>query len=71
MDTTEQIQAMLQKKVWAVVGATNNETKFGHKIFRLLEKAGYQVYPVNPGLETVLGKNAIRRCRHCPRSRMR
>lgn len=56
MDTTDQIQAMLQKKVWAVVGATNNETKFGHKIFRLLEKAGYQVYPVNPGLEMVLGK---------------
>ena len=56
MDTSDQIQAMLQKKVWAVVGATDNETKFGHKIFKLLNKAGYQVYPVNPGLETVLGQ---------------
>ena len=56
MDTTDQIHAMLQKKVWAVVGASDNETKFGHKIFKLLESAGYQVYPVNPGLEKVLGK---------------
>ena len=58
MDTTDQIYAMLQKKVWAVVGASDNETKFGHKIFKLLEKAGYQVYPVNPGLEKVLGKKS-------------
>ena len=64
MDTTDQIQAMLQKKVWAVVGATNNETKFGHKIFKLLENAGYQVYPVNPDWKRFSGKNAIRRCRH-------
>lgn len=56
MDTTDQIQAMLQEKVWAVLGATDNESKFGHKIFKLLKKAGYQVYPVNPGLETVLGE---------------
>ena len=56
MDTTDQIHAMLQKKVWAVIGATDNESKFGHKIFKLLKKAGYRVFPVNPGLETVLGE---------------
>ena len=56
MDTTDQIHAMLQKKVWAVIGATDNDSKFGHKIFKLLKKAGYRVFPVNPGLETVLGE---------------
>lgn len=56
MDTTDQIRAMLDRKVWAVVGATDNEDKFGYKIFKLLRKAGYKVFPVNPGLTSVLGE---------------
>ena len=39
MDTTDQIHAMLDMKVWAVVGATDNPDKFGYKIFKLLKKA--------------------------------
>jgi uncharacterized protein len=56
MDTTDQIHSMLNSKVWAVIGATDNEDKFGHKICKLLKKAGYKVFPVNPGVETVLGE---------------
>ena len=56
MDTTDQIHSMLQEKVWAVIGATDHTEKFGHKIFKLLKKAGYKVFPVNPGLESVLGE---------------
>lgn len=56
MDTTDQIHAMLDLKTWAVIGATDNEDKFGFKIFKLLKKAGYKVFPVNPGLEKVLGE---------------
>lgn len=56
MDTTEQIRSMLGLKVWAVIGATDNEAKFGYKIFKLLKKCGYQVFPVNPGLTSVLGE---------------
>jgi predicted CoA-binding protein len=56
MDTTDQIHAMLNLKTWAVIGATDNEDKFGFKIFKLLKKAGYKVFPVNPGLEKVLGE---------------
>ena len=54
MDTTDQIRAMLNCKVWAVVGATDNQEKFGHKIFKLLKAAGYKVFPVNPGVEAIL-----------------
>lgn len=46
---------MLEKKVWAVVGATENETKFGNKIYRKLKRFGYEVYPVNPMYKTIEG----------------
>ena len=56
MDTVDQIHAMLKLKVWAVIGATENKEKFGYKIFKLLKDAGYKVFPVNPGMESVLGE---------------
>jgi len=55
MDSQAQIKGMLDQKVWAVVGATDNEDKFGHKIYKMLKKAGYRVFPINPGLQTVMG----------------
>ena len=45
----------LNKKVWAVVGATGNKDKFGGKIYKHLMKSGYEVYPVNPGIEEIDG----------------
>lgn len=42
------IRAMLDKKVWAVVGATENPAKFGNKIYKKLKAFGYDVYAVNP-----------------------
>lgn len=51
----KQISEMLKLKKWAVVGATNNPEKFGYKIFKVLQQAGYDVVPVNPGIEEVLG----------------
>lgn len=46
---------MLDEKVWAVVGATDNKEKFGYKIFKFLQKSGCQVYPVNPGVTEIDG----------------
>ena len=45
----------LNKKTWAVVGATDNTGKFGYKIFKSLKDAGYTVYPVNPGVTDIQG----------------
>lgn len=42
------VSEMLNQKTWAVVGATQNPSKFGNKIFKRLLSAGYEVYPVNP-----------------------
>lgn len=49
------IAAMLQCKTWAVVGATAKPDKFGYRIYKTLKTAGLQVYPVNPGVETIDG----------------
>ncbi len=42
-------------RVWAVVGVSSDQSKYGNKIYRDLRDAGYTVYAVNPKLETVEG----------------
>ena len=39
----------------AVVGATDNESKYGYVIYRDLKRKGYRVMAVNPGRDTVDG----------------
>lgn len=50
-----QEEKMLEKKVWAVVGASENPGKYGNKIYKKLKSKGYKVYPVNPNYETIEG----------------
>jgi uncharacterized protein len=40
---------------WVVVGASEDRSKYGNKIYRDLREAGYTVYAVNPKLDTVEG----------------
>ncbi|MDH3500622.1 MAG: CoA-binding protein [Acidimicrobiia bacterium] len=42
----------------ALVGATENPSKYGSVIFRDLTRKGYAVYPVNPGRTSVHGHAA-------------
>jgi predicted CoA-binding protein len=44
----------------ALVGATNDSTKYGNIIFRDLRKKNYTVYPVNPQATTVEGEPAYK-----------
>lgn len=55
MEMEKLIKDMLDKKTWAVVGATENPEKFGNKIYKKLKKFGYEVYAVNPTYDTVDG----------------
>jgi predicted CoA-binding protein len=48
-------EKMLEKKVWAVVGANQDHEKYGNMIYRKLKARGYEVYPVNPMYDTVEG----------------
>ena len=50
----------------AVVGATDNEAKYGHTIFTDLKRKGYRVYPVNLRRDTVLGDPAYARLADIP-----
>lgn len=49
-------EMMLEKKIWAVVGASENPDKFGYKIYKKLKDRGYKVYPVNPNYDNILGE---------------
>ncbi|WIF94345.1 CoA-binding protein [Caminicella sporogenes] len=55
MDIEKIKQEMLDKKIWAVVGATSNREKYGYKIYKKLKDKGYEVYPINPGYEEIEG----------------
>jgi len=46
---------MLEKKVWAVIGANSSREKFGNRIYRKLKEKGYTVYPISPNFETIEG----------------
>mgnify|MGYP001164650475 FL=1 len=48
-------EMMLEKKVWAVVGANDKPDKFGNKIYKKLKSKGYTVYPVNPNYDEIDG----------------
>jgi predicted CoA-binding protein len=49
-------ETMLEKKIWAVVGANEDPGKYGNMIFRKLLARGYEAYPVNPGYESIEGR---------------
>lgn len=44
-----------RRNVYAVVGASRNPEKYGHRVYRDLKEAGYRVYPVNPNAGEILG----------------
>ena len=46
---------MLKLKRWALLGATDDKSKFGYKIFRALEDKGYTVYGINPKYDVIDG----------------
>lgn len=59
---------MLEKKVWAVVGATNNKEKFGYKIWKKLKDNGYEVYPVNPKYDNIDGETCYPTLKDLPKT---
>jgi uncharacterized protein len=44
----EAIARLLAAKTWAVVGASANAEKYGHRVFHDLRAFGRTAYPVNP-----------------------
>lgn len=55
MDTRAVIEDFVGRRVWAVVGASQNRRKYGNIIYRTLRERGYTVYPVNLTEQVVEG----------------
>jgi acetyl-CoA synthetase (ADP-forming) len=51
------VSELLSPRSVAVIGASEDQTKFGGRLYRMLLKHGYPgtVYPINPGRETLFG----------------
>ncbi|WP_130806730.1 CoA-binding protein [Senegalia massiliensis] len=57
---------MLEKKVWAVLGVTPNESKFGYKIYKKLKDHDYKVYPINPKYDEINGEKCYESIEELP-----
>ena len=55
----EAARAFLELRRLAVVGASDDERKFGNAVYRKLLELGYEVAAVNPAHETVAGDPAF------------
>ncbi|MFA5188546.1 MAG: CoA-binding protein [Patescibacteria group bacterium] len=52
----EQAKDFINKDfIYAIVGATANKNKYGHKVLVDLKKKGFKVLPVNPKYEEIAG----------------
>jgi hypothetical protein len=50
----------------AVIGASNDRSKYGNKAVRAFRQQGYQVYPVNPKETEIEGVPAFKNLRDVP-----
>jgi predicted CoA-binding protein len=56
------IKEFLDKKnIFAVVGVSKDQKKYGNKVYTDLKNAGYSVYPINPKIDNISGD----RCYSC------
>jgi predicted CoA-binding protein len=58
--------AIRDMKSVAVIGASNDRSKFGNKAVRAYLKQGYTVYPVNPKGEEIEGQATFKSIRDVP-----
>ncbi len=56
----EEIAVILKKaKRIAIVGLSDKPEKDSYEVAEALQKAGYEIIPVNPGIQEVLGVKAV------------
>jgi predicted CoA-binding protein len=53
-------------KTVAIIGASNDRSKFGNKAVRAFQSQGYEVYPVNPKETEIEGLPAFKSIRDVP-----
>lgn len=56
--TDDEIKHILSMKNVAVIGMSNDEQKAAHYVPKYLYKNGFDITPVNPSSDTILGKKS-------------
>ncbi len=59
MTLDEKIDAFLQTGPYAVVGASNDRSKYGNKVLRCYLQHDLKAYPINPGAAVIEGQRAF------------
>jgi len=57
MNSKKNVEEFLAQKKIAVVGVSRKKTKFGNAIYKELKQKGYQVFPINPNMQSFEGDN--------------
>lgn len=55
MDLNEKIRIFLDGHAFAVLGASQDRSKYGNKVLRAYQQNGLKVYPINPKAKEVEG----------------
>jgi acetate---CoA ligase (ADP-forming) len=68
MRSLDRLEPMFQPASVAVVGASDDSGKYGHKVLHNIVEGGYQgrIYPVNPNADMVMGLKSYASLRHIP-----
>jgi predicted CoA-binding protein len=63
----DDVAAILALETWAVVGCSPRPTRPSHGVARFLIERGYDVIPINPHADEVLGRRCYPSLRDVPR----
>jgi len=65
--TSDDVRAILTgTRVWAVVGCSPDPARDSHRIAALLQRRGYRMIPVYPGVDEILGERCYPSLREIP-----
>ncbi|MBX9690421.1 MAG: CoA-binding protein [Candidatus Obscuribacterales bacterium] len=68
MNIDKQIDDFLAAPAFAVVGASDDPYKYGHRCYKCLLQNGRKAYPVNPRTQEILGNPVYRDLSSLPES---
>lgn len=54
--TDADVDVLLEKKTWAIVGLSNNQERAAYGVAQVLQEKGHRIIPVHPSAETVHGE---------------
>lgn len=60
------IRRTLAMKKWAVVGASDDPARYGHKIWSVLRDRGYTAWPIHPRLKEIDGEDVYQSLKDLP-----